>query len=50
MTSSQQMKTTNGHLKQKEISENKVTGDLTIKGETHEETFDVEFNGISKIQ
>ena len=34
----------------KEISENKVTGDLTIKGETHEETFDVEFNGISKNQ
>ncbi|MDS4000361.1 YceI family protein [Staphylococcus capitis] len=32
----------------KEVSENKVTGDLTIKGETHEETFDVEFNGISK--
>ena len=33
----------------KEINENQVVGDLTIKGETHEETFDVEFNGVSKI-
>ncbi|MCD9066685.1 YceI family protein [Staphylococcus pasteuri] len=32
----------------KEISENSVVGDLTIKGETHEEKFDVEFNGVSK--
>lgn len=32
----------------KEINENQVVGDLTIKGETHEETFDVEFNGVSK--
>lgn len=30
------------------ISDNKVTGNLTIKGITHEETFDVEFNGVSK--
>ena len=32
----------------KEINEDRVVGDLTIKGETHEETFDVEFNGVSK--
>lgn len=32
----------------KEVSENSVVGDLTIKGETHEEKFDVEYNGISK--
>lgn len=32
----------------KEASENKVTGDLTIKGETHEETFDIEYDGVSK--
>lgn len=30
------------------VTENTITGDLTIKGETHEETFDVEFNGVSK--
>ena len=32
----------------KEVSENSVVGDLTIKGETHEEKFDVEYNGVSK--
>lgn len=32
----------------KSITENKVVGDLTIKGITNEETFDVEFNGVSK--
>ncbi|GGI42911.1 YceI family protein [Mammaliicoccus stepanovicii] len=32
----------------KSISEDSVTGDLTIAGETHEETFDVDFNGVSK--
>ena len=30
----------------KSVSENKVVGDLTIKGITNEETFDVEFNGV----
>ena len=30
------------------VSNNKVTGNLTIKGQTHEETFDVEFPGVSK--
>ncbi len=32
----------------KSVSESKVVGDLTIKGITNEETFDVEFNGVSK--
>ena len=32
----------------KEVKDDKVVGDLTIKGETHEETFDLEFNGVSK--
>ncbi|MGX0076129.1 YceI family protein [Staphylococcus warneri] len=32
----------------KEVSENSVVGDLTIKGETHEVKFDVEYNGVSK--
>lgn len=32
----------------KKVSEDSVTGDLTIKGVTREETFDVEFNGVSK--
>ncbi|WP_195225493.1 YceI family protein [Staphylococcus warneri] len=32
----------------KEVSENSVVGDLTIKGETHEEKFDVKYNGVSK--
>ncbi|WP_422404729.1 YceI family protein [Mammaliicoccus sp. JADD-157] len=32
----------------KSISEYSVTGDLTIAGTTHEETFDLEFNGVSK--
>ncbi|MUK59257.1 polyisoprenoid-binding protein, partial [Pseudomonas aeruginosa] len=32
----------------KSVTENKVVGDLTIKGITNEETFDVEFNGVSK--
>lgn len=32
----------------KSITESKVVGDLTIKGITNEETFDVEFNGVSK--
>lgn len=32
----------------KSITQNKVTGDLTIKDQTHEETFDLEFNGIHK--
>lgn len=31
-----------------QISKDKVVGDLTIKGETHEETFDLDFNGVSK--
>ena len=30
------------------MKDDKVVGDLTIKGETHEETFDLEFNGVSK--
>ncbi|MBO1199048.1 polyisoprenoid-binding protein [Staphylococcus simiae] len=30
------------------VTDNTVTGNLTIKGVTHEETFDVEFNGVSK--
>lgn len=34
-------------FKTKKITEDSVTGDLTIAGQTHEETFDVEFNGIS---
>ncbi len=29
----------------KSISEDSITGDLTIAGVTHEETFDVDFNG-----
>lgn len=32
----------------KSVSENKITGDLTIKDQTHEETFDLEFNGVHK--
>ncbi|MCD3218875.1 YceI family protein [Mammaliicoccus sciuri] len=32
----------------KSISEDSITGDLTIAGVTHEETFDVDFNGVSK--
>ncbi|TDL94354.1 polyisoprenoid-binding protein [Macrococcus brunensis] len=32
----------------KSITDSKVTGDLTIKGETREETFDIEHNGVSK--
>ena len=32
----------------KEVSEDKVTGDVTLKGETHEETFDLHYEGISK--
>ncbi|WRN74711.1 YceI family protein [Staphylococcus aureus] len=32
----------------KSITESKVVGDLTIKGITNEETFDVEFNGVSQ--
>ena len=31
-----------------EFDKIKVVGDLTIKGITNEETFDVEFNGVSK--
>lgn len=30
------------------ITDSKVTGNLTIKGETHQETFDIEYNGASK--
>ena len=30
------------------VSNNEITGNLTIKGQTHEETFDVEFPGVSK--
>ncbi|WP_278926252.1 YceI family protein [Staphylococcus auricularis] len=30
------------------VEENSVTGQLTIKGETHEETFDGQFEGVSK--
>ncbi|TDM02181.1 YceI family protein [Macrococcus carouselicus] len=30
------------------ITDSSITGDLTIKGETHEETFDLEYNGVSK--
>lgn len=30
------------------ITDSKVTGNLTIKGETHQETFDIEYNGTSK--
>lgn len=29
------------------VTEDKITGNLTIKGVTHEETFDAEFNGVS---
>ncbi|GGB09519.1 polyisoprenoid-binding protein [Macrococcus hajekii] len=32
----------------KSITDSTITGDLTIKGETHEETFDVQHNGVSK--
>lgn len=32
----------------KSVSDNKITGDLTIKDQTHEETFDLEFNGVHK--
>lgn len=32
----------------KSVSDNSVTGDVTIKGETHEETFDAKLQGISK--
>ncbi|MCG3401853.1 YceI family protein [Staphylococcus massiliensis] len=30
------------------ITETSVTGQLTIAGETHEETFELEYNGVSK--
>lgn len=30
------------------ISESEITGNLTIAGNTHEETFDLEYNGVSK--
>ena len=32
----------------KSVNDNSVTGDVTIKGETHEETFDAKLQGISK--
>lgn len=32
----------------KKITEDTITGDLTIKGITNEETFDFEFNGVHK--
>lgn len=32
----------------KSVNDNSVTGDVTIKGETHEETFDAKLLGISK--
>lgn len=32
----------------KEVTKDKVTGDLTIKGVTNEETFDLDFEGVSK--
>lgn len=34
-------------FKTTKITEDSVTGDLTIAGQTHEETFDFDFNGIS---
>lgn len=34
-------------FKSTKITENSVTGDLTIAGVTHEETFDFDFNGVS---
>lgn len=34
-------------FKTKKVTEDSVTGDLTIAGQTHEETFDFEFNGVS---
>ncbi|AMY06355.1 polyisoprenoid-binding protein [Staphylococcus condimenti] len=32
----------------KDVAKDKVTGDLTIKGVTNEETFDLDFEGVSK--
>lgn len=32
----------------KSLTNNSITGDLTIKGNTNEETFDLEFNGVHK--
>ncbi|WP_237451461.1 YceI family protein [Staphylococcus pseudintermedius] len=34
-------------FKSKKVTENKVTGDLTIAGQTNEETFDFENLGVS---
>lgn len=32
----------------KSLTNNSITGDLTIKGNTNEETFDLDFNGVHK--